>query len=345
MSQKQHYVPQFYMKYFSTDRESELLSQKEAGKEYKLINVFRRNYNATEFGVPIKNQCQENNIFGSEEDENLISEFENIHAITFQNILKNGVDNVNENDYKDLLVFVSVSYSRSKRVSKIVNQRATLWSDNLKDEIIEKNKNNIEKMTNMNDDISISVNKPYRCGLGEYKSICRYWSLLKPFFLINKTSVDFVISDSPVVLYNSVFYNNHTNDDFDVSSPGIQVFVPITPKKYLILFDANYYKPPQNTETVRSNGNIKSNIYEIKNVYHVNQLNILQFCNAVDVVLFRKTDYIDRIQQYNHMVKQINIKFAETIKKVEKGNSSLIGIGNTNYIPYKLKLPFLKPIK
>ncbi len=105
---------------------------------------------------------------------------------------------------------------------------------------------------------------------------------LKYVLLANKTEVDFVTSDNPVVLYNQLFSSQNDSSSTGFSYKGLQIFLPISPKSTLVFYDSNAY-------TVDIDGSATIDVTLLDDVH---ELNTLQMCSALNCVYFqdRSTD-------------------------------------------------------
>ena len=98
--------------------------------------------------------------------------------------------------------------------------------------------------------------------------------------LLNKTDVEFVTSDNPVVLYNQLFSFRKFGSNTGLAQKGLQIFLPISPKIALIFFDHNVY-------SVGKRHSLTVNVDLSKDVY---ELNTLQMCSAMNCVYFRDSE-------------------------------------------------------
>ena len=55
--------------------------------------------------------------------------------------------------------------------------------------------------------------------------------------LVNQTAVDFIVSDNPVVHYNQLFNFKRVFGSAGTASKGLQIFLPLDPRKTLVLYD------------------------------------------------------------------------------------------------------------
>jgi len=99
---------------------------------------------------------------------------------------------------------------------------------------------------------------------------------LKPIILINDTEMEFIFSDSPVVLYNSFFNDKDGSGSSGIQAHGLQIFCPLNSKTMLMLYDSKYYSFKKDS----------NNIVSITSESDVYALNALQFFNCRKWIFF-----------------------------------------------------------
>jgi len=134
--------------------------------------------------------------------------------------------------------------------------------------------------------------------------------------LINSTERDFIISDSPVVLYNSFFNNPEGHflypqcSTTGLQSPGLQIFCPLGPKHMLVLYDKEFY----------NFGNSSCGIIEIYDEKDIDALNVLQIFNCNNIILFANHEQKENLRTLHTIYeKYVNnkVRNTETIIKKE----------------------------
>ena len=113
---------------------------------------------------------------------------------------------------------------------------------------------------------------------------------LKIVLLENKSKIDFIFSDNPVILFNSFFNKSYPFGTTGLSSTGLQIFYPINSKFMLFLFDSNFYEI-YNLKTLKVNKN-----------KDIQRLNGLQILNCNDNIYFENPNLKDKfIERYNQL--------------------------------------------
>ncbi|MFM6271492.1 MAG: DUF4238 domain-containing protein, partial [Dolichospermum sp.] len=105
-SKNHHYVPQFYLRLFSTDKKS--------------ISLLNKKRNAIIKGAPIKGQCALENFHGWHEDvENHIARIEGESAPVIQRIAGTGLlPPQGSDDHLRLALFVALQMGRTQSIAK-----------------------------------------------------------------------------------------------------------------------------------------------------------------------------------------------------------------------------------
>ena len=94
---------------------------------------------------------------------------------------------------------------------------------------------------------------------------------LKIELLINRSSIDYVTSDNPVVFYNQLFQEKNLSRGFGWGEYGIQFIIPISPKIAICMYDSAVY-------------DIKET--ELKSNSTINKLNELFLNNSNKLLVF-----------------------------------------------------------
>ena len=64
---------------------------------------------------------------------------------------------------------------------------------------------------------------------------------LVPALLVNRSKVDFVFGDAPVVYLTPLLMINLRREELRFVTTGLRIFFPINSRFMLLLFDSNYY--------------------------------------------------------------------------------------------------------
>lgn len=99
---------------------------------------------------------------------------------------------------------------------------------------------------------------------------------LKLILIKNSTKRDFVTSDSMTVKYNQLTLETNANIEYGYSSNGLQMFLPVSSKICLCLYDNTTY-------TIKG---LKNNILELKGVDEILKFNKLFLYNSYNYLIF-----------------------------------------------------------
>lgn len=231
-SKNHHYVPQFYLRFFSEDKKSISLLNK---KRDKII-----------CGAPIKGQCALENFHAwHEEVEHHISEIEDKTAPVIKAIAESGnLPPLGSADHLLLVIFVALQLGRTQSVAK--------ESDELTDRFAKLMMAGDPKLSNIDPD-SFRVGDKYPIALPIVASMQAHDKILdlEARVLEASNKLFFATSDHPVVRYNSarryVWWEGVTGLECD----GLQLFMPLSPRYMLYMYDRKCYKSPNHKEIIR----------------------------------------------------------------------------------------------
>ena len=268
-----HYVPRFYLKRFSINGD---------GKIIGLYNHISKIYKCN---APIKHQASAAYLYGT--DDVIESELEKLETTiaklfyywTEEKILVPPPPN--SNAYSILKRFILYQLYRTPKsgndTMRSINEGFQAILPFVKSDI----KVEYEK-------IEIVNKSPVILSLlysSEYEFLLNF---LDCKFIVNLSSISFITSDSPVILYNQYLerfgvYMGATG----LPVKGLQIFYPIHPRLMICLFDPKVYDCGKS-----------ENCISTEKEDDVNQLNILQCLNSEQQLFFDETiskKYIENI--------------------------------------------------
>ncbi|WP_345988734.1 DUF4238 domain-containing protein [Sulfurimonas sp. HSL1-2] len=330
----QHFVPQYYFRYFSKGQSSINVLLKDSGKIIE--------------NAPIKGQCSKNNFYGSVEIESLFSKIEGRHSAVLKKI--QSINSKKEfieyatmcdeapelglnPDLLELLQAIMFQKSRTefeaKKHSEMFGQviKEVFLKDmelQVNDEIL-KYKEFLDISTDLTDTVLMTLEiATKRTAL---------ISDLGIYILKNKTSTEFIFSDAPVVIYNKYYQNVHLRGVLGLQSPGLMIFYPITPDTCILLLDEAVYHGA-------------SNFVEITNTHDIASINKLQLHHSLNAIYFSENvspKYIRKLwKQQRHSFRTDKMKVVVASALDHKGND--MGEVMHSYepqIPYSLNLSFI----
>jgi hypothetical protein len=219
MGKNQHYVPRFLLKEFSEDKKTIRLFY---FKDVKIIS-----------DAQIKHQASLDYIYGK--DQVLEKSLQDLED-NMSNILKvieedsNVILNVSQRNY--LQTFIQFQLSRTPRSARYLNE--TL---NKSMKILLKNDKRLEKNI---DTLKASYTEPYQQSLNISIDTQGIFSDLKIGQLIAPENTEFVLGQNPAFIINPYYhYMKWKDHGLGYALKGICVFLPISPRKTIVLYDRN----------------------------------------------------------------------------------------------------------
>lgn len=258
-NKKHHYVPRFYLKRFSSNKKSICL--------YNITHK-RRIINAN-----LRNQCYKDYFYGKEgSTEDALSGIENEASYLFKKIDEYGcLPPPMTDDHIIMALFIIIQHGRTKYQADALDE---MHDKMFKQTFKEKIEAEIEGV-NL-DDFIVGIEDVSQYAV---KLLGQYYPLLLDLnykLLVNKTDVEFVTCDNPVVLYNQLLSFRKIGSNTGLSSKGLQIFFPISPSKLIILYDTEIYR-------VGSESKFTIDITYTSDVYN---LNVLQACSCYENIYF-----------------------------------------------------------
>ena len=266
-SQRQHYVPRFYLKSFES-----------APRRLHLYNLKMSQPIAN---VSLRDQCRRHNFYGSEgEAEKLLAATENEWDRIVTSIKRDRrLPRSDSSDERLMFLFVAAQALRTKKTS---DQYARALA-NIGERIVKYGTRLGEQLSIH--DVNTVLGEPESPGMMALPLSLRvrdYISDLNAHLVISERP-NFITSDNPVFRYNQLFrYNQFCEDSrmigaIGAKKKGLQIFVPISPNICLILYDGSIYKVSGSGAVTRSSCVSKDD---------VKSLNFIRLVSAGDNIYF-----------------------------------------------------------
>lgn len=260
----QHFIPQVYLKQFSSD-----------GKSIELCIKKTLEYRSN---AAIKKQSSSNYFYGKDlEIENFLGSMETDFGAILRKLSRGSIEALSSDDHEFLFGYTFLQWGRTeagamdlvstaKELNNFVEE--TFRSvDTSEHRAIEDRLENVKR--------SISLGN-------EMLNTC---SDLDFIYVLNDTPVDFITSDCPVSLYNQ-FHERIGKRTFAFGSIGAQIFFPLSPRVMFLIYDNLCYKI----------GTRKSKYIHISNSDDVRNLNNITFINANKALYFLNRRYISSFE-------------------------------------------------
>ncbi|EHK9046158.1 DUF4238 domain-containing protein, partial [Vibrio vulnificus] len=223
-NKNQHYVPQCYLKNFSTD---------DSKASICLYNLDRKKLVKT---APIKNQCSKNYFYG--EDlvlEKALQPIEGRFSAMVRTIEEPNYI-LNEKDEAFLKQFWLLQYLRTEAASR----------------------RNVELTEGMSQvtgttDFKLEIKDAVQQSMRSFFDVKYTVSDLKVCLVKNNTSTDFITSDDPAVLTNwwHLLDKRAELQSFGLGSAGCLLILPLSPKVLMVAYDGDVYSLPKNKGWLR----------------------------------------------------------------------------------------------
>lgn len=323
----QHYVPQFYLKYFSDVKK-------------KIIGVYTIKDQKKIDKAPIKNQSSSDYFYSDNNKiENALSVIEKKGKEVIDEVIKNPREKLKK---KGMMLYIYTMVQLLRTLAQ-VNSNQKLLSCILSKigkeyfEILRNSENGDEykEITDeLIEDVSFKINQLVLLGSSNWRDLINACADLKFKILINETEKTFITSDNPVSQY-SQFLERMGAQNYALCSRGLQLFFPLTPLIGVMFYDSKCYKL----------GFRNRNYVELKKEKDIKELNKLTALYAEKVLYFSPESITDSelksLSENNKQFKQSE-QFGENAD-IPVNNGVIIGF---HRIPLfcKLGLSFIKEL-
>jgi len=319
----QHFVPRFYLKKFS------LQSQEER------IGVFNISSLKLIESANLYEQASKNYFYGRDlKIENSLQQLETESAKIINSIIdKQTLPLVDSRDHQMLLMFIIVLSGR------------TVYAAEMIDEVVEKYKETVSSIDSnalpeSERNIDLTLTDAIQVSL---KIVVSYFPIVRDLcwkLIINETEQPFITSDHPVVLYNQFLEPRKTyGSNVGLACKGLEIFLPLSPKFTLILFDKNVYRVGTRNKT-----RIK-----VDSPADIAALNLLQYINANKNIYFNEDFSEKQVQELlnsaNRYRRETKANWDKYPSKVENETKNILLHLYGSDVKCSLKLSFISITK
>lgn len=267
VTKNQHYVPQCLLKFFSWE-----------DKKERKTNIFDIPRDSFRYSQSIKNICSQNYFYDKDNMvENILSEkIETPVAPLISSIVHHDVTALDSpENWMRLLIFVATLLSRTPKAMDKMDSVIQTNIQSFSRELLRLN-----GMDSRNaDGVRLKIND--EAALISLLTLQGYYASilltdLKFNLVVNKTDLDFFISDHPVFMYNWLYRDLNHPGVTSFGARGLQFFLPLSPRLILCLYDSEIYK-------YGAKGSFLADIYDVKDV---EILNSFQAINSRSFIVF-----------------------------------------------------------
>ncbi|MFA9477131.1 DUF4238 domain-containing protein [Phycisphaerales bacterium AB-hyl4] len=248
--QKQHFIPQFYLRNFSD----------ETGRQISLLNAKTGRFVS---GASIRHQAQRRNLYENVENEKLLGSFEGAAAPIIRNVIEtHQLPEKGSFSHFILVAFLILMHARTPtHMDEASHGLAQLMREAIKGH---PDANDLGDLTNL------SFSGTLEMHFSAVFNSLPYAIDLQAGLIQNKTNTPFVTSDHPCVFWNpflerKVKWASITG----VANKGLVITLPLTPFLCLVLFDDGTYKLGG-----------RSRILSLNNLNNIRDINVLQGVNC-----------------------------------------------------------------
>jgi hypothetical protein len=279
---RNHYVPQFYLRYFSNN-----------GKSVGLYNLETHKY------VPhasIAEQACVKDLYGKDPTlESWFCKKERTWAKIIKEIIQKETIPQDPKDYLELLNFILLADARTKKMADSQNELI----DNLAKITIEMQR--YHKVHNLTTEgMRITWDIPNYYPIITACEMVQILLDLQMILIINNSNKSFITTDNPVVKYNQMFVKRRYFRNAGYGHMGTQIFVPLSPRYCICVYDPIIYDVDVN----------KNKTIDIKSTSQITEINKLSLLNADKVIFFNNNEKESHIKS---LVKNYKKKQDSTI--------------------------------
>lgn len=273
----QHYVPQFYFRYFSED-----------GKSISVLN--RKNGKSIE-RAPIKGQASKKYYYGDEEIESNLSEIEGHFSGALREIKEtNSFEICTPENY--VLLLQNIMLQKSRTVSE--RKRSKAMQDRLLQLYMECEVNNDESLDDETKEGFRKIAQTLEADPKQYQAMGMSIALecadslvdLMPVILHNKTNRPFIFGDAPVIFTNPFLKRIKLRGVLGAQTPGLIVLYPLSSQHCVMLIDERAYKIKR----------FRTSRYSVRNLRDISLINRLQIHNSASAVYFSNIKYSQYVE-------------------------------------------------
>jgi hypothetical protein len=315
IKRKHHYVPKLYLKQFAS--------------KPRRIHVCVLGTRLYCQDVGLKDQCQRPRLYGKTDDlENDLMKLETLVAPTIDSVVNtSSLPEAGSIDHANLLLFTAFQAARTPFAIAGMSD----GFEKLYENVTAHGRGDVRDL----EQIKMQHDESVLQSLKNASLVASYWADLEMHLSLNKTENPFFTSDNPVVLYNQYCEGLKGMGTTGAIRRGLQVFVPISPRHLLVLYDKLVY-------TVGAKNADSTEVYSEEDS---RTLNILQVANADEILLFsewNKVNVMKRIVSRATKYRRQEISHLEEfVSEDDPEHDSLLQIYPVP-LNVKLQLSFLK---
>jgi hypothetical protein len=311
----QHFVPRFYLKRFSV---------LENGRELRLFSKKLEKFISR---ASLSSQASNKFYYGKDgELENDLAKSESIFARVIGNIIETeALPKYGSRDHLRLLHFAVMTEYRNP-IKRVEMEKIT--------EILGGYLKQYEKLPEKyrNEEFQLRLSDPVAFALKNQNKSVLMITDLHIKLIRNETDIPFITSDNPVVQYNQFLEHKTPLEAITgYGVKGIQIFIPISTRYMLVLFDSQIYYL----------GKRKSKVIRVTRQFEIDQLNMLQVMNSDQMVYGNEKINEEYLKNLFEMTKKFTSPRKELSQKTQTGERTFLVYHGATSCRIKLNLGFV----
>lgn len=229
---RQHYVPKFYLRNFSENNKS--------------VGIYLFNSNKIIEHGSINDNLWEEYFYGDDAKvEDKLAEYESKWNNIISYVIKAEILPVIERDLTLLRYFILISSARTLKCGNQINNDYTMLIKNILE--IENPELFGRLMSSGEFGLSVKFKYPALPFINIAQKFLPLVIDLKMDLLINRSTINYVTSDNPVVFYNQLFQEKNLSRGYGWGEYGIQFIIPVSPRIAICMYDSEVYEIKEKT--------------------------------------------------------------------------------------------------
>ena len=287
MGRKQHFVPQFLLRHFSSD------------PKQRLISLFYLPNSNVIRSVSIRNQAYKKNLYGSDQNlEEYLRTVETEVSVIINRIILTESISLTLQEEIILKHFINLQINRTpEKIAKMQSQFDKMMKIAFRHD---------PRIKHHLKDFTIQITSPYHFLIAIALKVTPALLDLKVSLLKNGSEEDILIGQHPAVVTNPLLYlKKWPGSRQGIASKGALILLPISPKQVVALYDRKRYGLRNFDRT----GTLSSS--------DVDKINTLQFCYTTDCIYFYDMDKEIKFDRYKERTEEFRASDKNIVSTVE----------------------------
>ncbi len=308
----QHFVPKFYLKYFSVNRNN------------KSLNIFNKDIEKYIENASLASQAYKKYYYGKDgEMEKSLADVESRAALLLNKISKDKIlPNQLSELHRFLLFFILLTDLRNLNYNNKLKESLNSMHNSIfnKGEVVDPK---FDLRTDNTVELSLST-------LPLSIDVCADLGFK---LIINDTKLPFVTSDQPVIKYNQ-YLENVTPKSMNTGygSLGLQIIFPLSPNTLIFFYDQDIYRV----------GSAKKRIVNIAKEAEIDMLNLLQILNSGTNIYFNNEISKSKIFNLYYRSKAYPKPHQNITTKIPDSPTSAYHVTTTTPLETKMQMDWIK---